>query len=300
MIARRPLCRALALRFLLPFFLLPAAGALHAGTGTDSTGQAVTVPDRGARVVSLSPGATETLFALGAGDQLVGVSDYCDHPPELVRGKPTVGGFSTPNIERIQVLAPHVVISTTVIPLHLKTQLENMGVSLFVANPGSLDQYFEGVRQLGHLLGREREARALIEKLRRRVDRITATLEAAGVEPVRTFIEVFDNPLFAAGSSTLPGDLVRLAGGKVVPDTESDYPRLSEEKLLMLNPQAVILGHNVDLDRFLSTHRAVAGIDAIKNRRILIPDPDVFLRPGPRMVDALEEIARFLHPEVFE
>lgn len=289
-------------RHLVPALILwvAAAGQLLAGTGVDSIGQTISVPDRGARVISLSPGATESLLALGVREQLVGVSDFCDYPPHLVRGKPTVGGFSTPNIEKIQVLAPHVVISTTVIPIHLKTQLENMGVSLFVANPGSFDQYLELVRQLGLLLNREQQARALIEDLRRRADEITGALAAAGAGPVRTFIEVFDNPLFAAGSSTLPGDLVVLAGGKVIPDTEAEYPRLSEEKLLMLNPQAVILGHNVDLDRFLATHRAVAGIDAIRNRKILIPDPDVFLRPGPRMVDALERIARFLHPEVFQ
>jgi iron complex transport system substrate-binding protein len=278
--------------------LVLSVRVLQAGTATDSIGQTISVPDRGGRVVSLSPGATETLFALGVRGQLVGVSDFCDHPPGLVGEKPSVGGFSTPSLEKIQVLDPHVVISTTVIPIDIKAQLENMGIDLFVANPKSFEQYLESVRQLGLLLGREEQAAALIRGFEERVGRITAALEAAGSDPVRTFIEIYDIPLFAAGPETLPGDLVRLAGGEVVPDTGEEYPRLSDELLLVLNPRAVVLGHNSSLEQFLSRHRNVERIDAIRNRRIFNPDPDEFLRSGPRMVDALERIARFLHPEV--
>ena len=112
-------------------------------------------------------------------------------------------------------------------------------------------------------------------------------------------IEIWANPYYAAGKNTLPGDIVRLAGGRVVPESSKEYPLLSEEAILEIDPEALLLGHNAGAEPVAESHRNVASISAIRNNKVFIPDPDRFLRPGPRVVSSLREIAEFLHPEAF-
>jgi iron complex transport system substrate-binding protein len=269
----------------------------RAGTGTDSRGEKVTIPGTGARVVSLSPGATETLYELGVRSEIVGVSDFCNYPPEFVETKPRMGGVSTPNIERIQEARPHAVILTTMVPLAVKAQFDRLGIALFVTEPKSFSQLLRLVEQLGLLLNKKDEARALAQGMSEEAGRITGMIRAKSVAPLRTFIEVWHNPYYAAERGTLPGDIVTLAGGRVVPETGNRYSQISEETLLELDPEAIILGHKADLQTFLDTHRNLAGVHAVRNRKILSTDPDEFLRPGPRVVRSLAEIAHFLHPE---
>jgi iron complex transport system substrate-binding protein len=170
---------------------------------------------------------------------------------------------------------------------------------MFVTEPKSLAQFLTLVAQMGKMFGRDREAQKLIISMQEEVGVVTKAIQSKSIAPVKTFVEIFYDPYFAAGRNTLPGDIVTLAGGEIVPKTSKDYPRLSEEKLLVLNPEAIILGHISDMDSFLEIHRNVDGIQAIRNHKIFTPNPDEFLRPGPRVVKSLREIARFLHPEAF-
>ncbi|MGQ9615596.1 MAG: ABC transporter substrate-binding protein [Spirochaetota bacterium] len=285
--------------FIIIIFLISPI-CVNPGTGVDSLGNRITVPEGKIRIVSLSPGATETLYLLGLRDEIVGVSDFCNYPPEFVETKPTMGGYSTPNVEKIRSVSPHVVILTTVVPLYLKDQFDKLGIPIFVSVPKSFNDLLVSIEQYGKLFGREKYAYALIEKLMADVGEVTKAVRRGSIKPVRTFIEIFDNPLYAAGRNTLPGDIVTMAGGEVVPDTQEEYPRLSEENLIILNPEAIILGHNTDLSNFIETRKSLAGINALRNRKIFVPDPDEFLRPCPRVVNALRDIARFLHPEAFQ
>ncbi len=296
-------------RALLPlvvslFFVIllsgPMPSRLSAGTGIDSRGSRVTVPDDDVRVVSLSPGATEILYAMGLREQIAGVSVTSDYPPDFVKTRPKVGGFSTPSLEKIHSLSPDVLILTTVVPLNIKQQLDSLGIQIFVSEPNSFKELLGSIDQFGRLFNREEESAALIHDLRNTAGEVMEAVRSGSIAPVKTFIEVYDNPLYAAGRRTLPGDLVAMAGGRVVPDTDKRYPRISEEKLLLIDPEAVILGHNTDMELFLSSHRHLSSITAISNRKVFVPNPDEFLRPGPRVVFALRDIARFLHPEAFE
>lgn len=277
------------------FLYLP----LYGGTGVDSRGVSVTVPDENVRIVSLSPGATETLYALGLRDEIVGVSDFCNYPPDFVSKKPGLGGFSTPNLEKIQAVSPHVVILTTVVPIHIKNQFDRLGIAIFVTEPKGFSQLLYLIRQFGKMFNRETEAYMLVSDMEEEAGKVTYAVKTKSLAPVKTFIEIWYNPFYAAGRDTLPGDLVTIAGGEVIPKTGKDYPRLSEESLLALNPEAIILGHNIDVNTFLETHVNIAGVYAIRNNKIFAPDPDEFLRPGPRVVNSMREIARFLHPEAF-
>jgi iron complex transport system substrate-binding protein len=285
--------------FLTALFFFSMFSSLVGGTGVDSRGVKVTVPDEGVRIVSLSPGGTETLYAIGLRDEIVGISDFCNYPVEFVSGKPRMGGYSTPNIEKIEAVSPHIVLLTTVVPLQVKNQFERLGIKMFVTEPRSLAQYFELTAQMGKMFNREKEARLLITHMQEEAGEVTRAIQKNSIAPVKTFVEVFYNPYFGAGRNTLPGDLVTIAGGEIVPKTSKDYPRLSEEKLLLINPEAIILGHITDMESFQEIHRNVSGIQAIRNNKIFTPNPDEFLRPGPRVVKALREIAMFLHPEAF-
>ena len=280
-------------------FLFCVLSPLMGGTGVDSRGVMVSVPDENVRIVSLSPGGTETLYVLGLGNEIVGVSDFCNYPVDFVEGKPKMGGYSSPNIEKIQSVSPHVVLLTTVVPIQIKNQFDRLGIAMFVTEPKSFAQFLTLIAQMGKMFGRDREAQKLILSMQKEAGEITQTIQRKSLAPVKTFVEIFYNPYFAAGRNTLPGDIVTLAGGEVVPKTSKDYPRLSEEKLLVLNPEAIILGHITHMESFLEIHRNISGIKAIRNNKIFTPDPDEFLRPGPRVVKSLREIARFLHPEAF-
>lgn len=280
-------------------FLLFCAASVYGGTAVDTSGHKIHVPDHDFRVVSLSPGGTEILFELGVHEELVGVSDFCNHPHDFVSSKPKMGGFSTPNLERIQSVSPHVILLNTVVPISIKKQFDRLGTQVFVTEPKSFSELLDMIVQLGRLFNREAEAQALITEMKNEAGEVARHVETKSVAPVRTFIEIWYDPYYGAGKNTLAGDIVRLAGGKVVPESSTPYPRINEEILLTLNPEAIILGHQIDAATFLEIHSNLVRIYAIRNNKIFTPDPDVFLRPSPRVVNALKEIARFLHPEAF-
>jgi iron complex transport system substrate-binding protein len=284
---------------LVVFLSAVSAGLAPAGTAVDSRGITVSVPDEGVRVVSLSPGATETLYRLGLRDEIVGVSDFCNYPPDFVSTKPKTGGYSTPNLEKIQSLSPHVVLLNTVVPMQIKNQFEMLGVPIFVTEPKSFQELLDMIQQFGRLFHREAQARALVMSMQEEAGTVEETIRSRSLYPVKTFIEIYYNPFYAAGRQTLPGDIVSMAGGLVVPRDGENYPRMNEEVLLKLNPEAIILGHRVDRESFIQIHANMLRVYAIRNNKIFTPDPDEFLRPGPRVVEALKEIARFLHPEAF-
>lgn len=287
--------------FLILIFLFCSCSfsLLFAGTAIDSRGVTVTVPDENLRIVSLSPGATEVLYLLELKEEIVGVSQFCDYPPEFVAQKPKMGGYSTPNLEKIQSVSPHIIVLTTVIPIHLKKQFERLGIQLFVTEPNGFLELLDMIDQFGKLFNREEQARAIIMKMRGEAGQITQAIRTKSITPVKTFIEIWYNPFYGAGRDTLPGDIVTMAGGKVIPDTDNSYPRLNEESLLQLNPEAIILGHDTDRETFLEIHKSIIRVYAIRNNKVFTPDPNEFLRPSPRVINALKEIAQFLHPEAF-
>jgi iron complex transport system substrate-binding protein len=280
-------------------FMMCFLFTLHAGTAIDSLGNRISIPDEGARIISLSPGATEVLFALGLDQELVGVSDFCNYPPEGTAGKPKMGGFSTPNIEKIQAQGPHVIVLTKSMPVGVKHQFERLGIQLFVAESSSFEELLRMIVALGALIGREDEAKSLAHSMKIEAGGIVEAVRSRSTRPVKTMIEIWKDPYYVAGKNTLPGDVVRMAGGRVVPESSKEYPILSEEAILEINPEALLIGHSIDTGDIMESHRNLASISAIRNNKIFVPDPDTFLRPGPRVVSALQEIARFLHPEAF-
>lgn len=275
-------------------------GSLYAGTARDTMGNYISIPDEGIRAVVLSPGAAEIMFSIGLDKEVVGVSDYCNWPPEKVKKIRKVGGFSTPNVEIIGVLKPHVIIMTTVVPYNVKEQLQSLGIKVFISEPSNFSSLLDSIIEIGKLFNRREQAYRLVSYMKSEVGRVQSMIRTRAVSPVRTIIEIWDNPFYVASPDTLPADIVKLAGGEVVPSDISGFVRISEETIIALKPEAIVLGHKINVDDFINSHKNLSVIPAIRNRKIIVPDPDEFLRPGPRVVNALKEIARYLHPEVFD
>jgi iron complex transport system substrate-binding protein len=273
-------------------------------TVTDQLGRTVTVKASPQSIVSVAPSNTEIVYALGLADRLVAVTDYDNYPPE-VKEKPSIGGFSTPNIEQVVAMAPDLVLATSIHQAKVIPQLEARGVTVLALNPKTIDQVFEAIELVGRVTGVEKEAAALTASMRQRVKAVTdKTAGLAADQKPRVFYIVWHDPLMIAGVGTLHDELIGLAGGINLGHDLAGYADISLENVIVANPQVMIagvgMGTGEDLPlQYLNSEPRLADTDARKNHQVYAIDTDVVGRPGPRIVDALEQCAGFIHPELF-
>ena len=264
----------------------------------DEAGRRVTLPVKIDRIVSLAPNLTEIVYAVGAGDQLVGRTSYCDYPPQA-KTVTEVGDTLHPSVERIIALKPQVVLVSTASQLENFTQqLDEQRIAVYVTNPQSLDGVFRSIQSLGDLFGHHDWAITLVDELSRRA----AAVEVATrqVKPVRVFYQVSDEPLYTIGRDAYLTDLIRRAGGiSVTADVPTAFPRYSDEAALASKPDAIILPTGGSMGSANSSAApALRKSPAVQSNRVYKINDDLLSRPGPRLVDGFEEIARALHPEV--
>ncbi|MCL5286434.1 MAG: cobalamin-binding protein [Acidobacteria bacterium] len=269
---------------------------------TDEVGRRIFVPLPVRRIVSLAPNLTETIYALGAQDRLVGVTDFCDYPPEA-RQKTSVGGAVSPSIEQIVALKPDLVLAQAITMNRRETvdALENLGIAVYSANSHSVDGILESTRHIADLIGAREASAALLKDLRARLDDLQRRL--AGRAPRRVLFVVWSDPLVSIGRRTFIADALRLAGAESIVETEQDWPRLSLEEVARQQPEFLIFAssHSESVRTTvneLSERPGWRGLDALRLRRIAIIS-DAINRPAPRLVDALEDLARQLHPDAF-
>jgi iron complex transport system substrate-binding protein len=261
----------------------------------DQTGRRVNIPDRLARLVSLAPSITETLFALGLGNQLVGDTDYCDYPQEA-RQKARVGSILNPNLEKIVALKPDLVLgSPGANRRETADQLERLGIPVYGVKTQSVEETLRSIEDLGHVLGRESEAQGLVVSLRRRIA-VVEQRAAARRNPKVLFV-VWYRPLTTAGPHTFIDDVMRRAGG--VPINEGlngEWPRVSLEEVLHRDPEVILFpsagAFSPSLDE-LSRLPGWKDLRAVRMRHLYFI-PETIIRPSPRLVDALEEVAHIL------
>ncbi len=272
-------------------------------TVTDGDGREVTVAAAPERIVSLAPSNTEIVYALGLGDRLVGRTDYCNYPPEA-SNVPSIGGFSTPNLEAIVALEPDLVLATSI---HEETigQLETLGITVVVLKPQGIDSILGSIELVGIVTGAEAAADTLLDDMRARIEAVSALTEGLAPEQlVRTCFVVWHDPLMLAGGDTLYEELIRIAGGSNIVGDQPDYPSIDIEEVIMADPQVIIVGVGMgdgeDLPlQYLLNEPRLANVAARQNDRVYAIDQDIVGRFGPRIVDALEQFASFLHPELF-
>ena len=253
----------------------------------DDLGRQVVINKPILRVVSLAPSLTESIFAVGAGDKLVGVTTYCNYP-EAAKSKEKVGDTQTPNIERIVALKPDIVFVSTASQLEaFMRTLDQQGIAVYVMDAKSIGEVFDDLRTLGGLLGTEDSANALVAGLEERVKAIGSK------EPRRVFVQISNEPLFTIGKDSFLTEVVAKAGGEsVTKDVPSGYPKLSTETAAAMDPDVIILSDSEDNRE---PNEVFKNSNAVKNGRIYRINADIISRPGPRLVDALEQIAGFLN-----
>lgn len=266
----------------------------------DESGRKVTIPLKIERIVSLAPNLTEIVYAVGAGDRLVGNTEYCDYPAEA-KSVAKIGDTMHPSVERIIALKPQIVLVSTASQLEAFTkQLDQQRIAVYVTNPRSLDEIFHSIRVLGDLFGYSEQSALVATDLRKRAEAVEAKISRT--KPVSVFYQVAGEPLYTIGRDAYLTDLVRRAGGvSVTADVPGAFPRFSDEAALAARPEAIILPTGGSMGAANST---VAGPlrnspAALKDRVYKIND-DHLSRPGPRLVDGLEEMAGALHPEAFK
>lgn len=262
---------------------------------TDEAGRRVRVPIRPRRVVTLAPNLTEIVYAVGAGDLLVGNTTFCDYPAEA-KQVAKVGDTLQPNIERIIALRPEVIFVSTASQLETFTkQLDERGISVFVTDPHDLDGVFRSIETLGGLLGHEDEAAALVDKLDARARNVS--MRVLSSPAVRVFYQVSPQPLWTAGRDSWITNLIGRAGGKsVTAEIEGEWIRYSDEAALASQPEAIVMATGGEK---MEVAPALQKSPAVKAGRVYGINGDFLSRPGPRLVDGLEQMARALHPEVF-
>lgn len=265
-------------------------------TITDDAGRVVTIAARPERIVSLAPANTEMLFALGAGERVVGVTTYDDYPAE-VAGIEKVGDFTGPNLEAVAAADPDLVLLTGGVQADVITKLEELGATVLSIDPQSLAGLYEDVTEVGQATGQTEAAGKVVEDMQATVAQVEQAV--AGAEKVTAFVEIGQNPLFTVGAGTLIDELVSVAGGTNVV-TEPGYVPYSTEQLVKSDPVVYMatLGSMSDPSA-LKERAGFESLSAVKNERVYVLDDNLVSRPGPRTVLGLKQIAEALHPDAF-
>ncbi|HTG29603.1 MAG TPA: cobalamin-binding protein [Methylomirabilota bacterium] len=267
----------------------------------DETGRTVRIPQPVMRIVSLAPSLTETIYALGLQDRLVGDTDYCDYPPEAQK-KQKVGGAINPSLEEIAHLRPDVVLVTR----HLNTldtvhSLDALGIPSYATDPRSVDEIVASAKRLGDVLGAPEAAAALAEDLQRRLEVLRQKIGA--LPPRRVLFVVWTDPLISIGKDTFIADALRRAGAVSIIDSKQDWPQVNLEEVAHLQPEVLVFADShgettaQHLD-VLATRPAWRILNAVRDRNFAVISEAVN-RPAPRIVTAIEELAEKLHPEAF-
>lgn len=272
----------------------------------DDLGRELLLPRAATRIVSLAPSNTEILYAVGAGDLVVGVTKFCDYPPAAA-GLPQVGGFSpkTISIEAIIGLRPDLVLAAGEIHQPVIAALEQVSVPVVALAPRDFKGICANIALAGKLTGRQEAAQALVAGLRARVEAVTKVI--AGIpaaERVTVYWEVWHEPLMTAGPTSFVGQLIALAGGENIfaELTEQQFPTVSAEEVLRRNPMVILGPEHHGSQLTLEALRSRPGwehLRAVKDGRVHLVDGNTVSRAGPRIVEGLEAVARALYPSRF-
>ena len=266
-------------------------------TITDFAGRRVTIEKEPQRIVSLAPSITETLFYIGAGDKLVGVTNYADFPP-AVKNITRVGGYGKyANLEKIAALKPDLIIADD-FSLPILNKLEEIAPVIIVA-PKNLSGVYRQVELLGKVTNREEGALTVVADMKATVAYVESVVRGKP-RPKVFFILSYYNGYWTAGNGTFINDLITLAGGKNVFSDMKGWGVASEEQIVARNPDVIIISPNAGVKPEDLCKGPLASVSAVKNGRVyVLSDENLVVRPGPRIVLGLEEIAELLHPKAF-
>ena len=263
----------------------------------DDLGRLVAINGTPQRIVSLAPSNTEILFALGLGDKVVGVTDWCDYPPEAL-DKEKVGSYDIPNIEKIVTLTPDLILAAHGTSIDVINTLEGLGLTVFGIKTIDLDDLLNDIRRVGEITDKELEAQALTYEMESRIQAVTDQTEELEQRP-RVFYIIWHDPLWTAGAGTFIHELIEKGGGVNICQNITGYTTISIEEAVARNPE-IIISSVLSYDWAINATGPLASTNASQTDRIFTCDDNLVQRPGPRLVEGLEWIAHFIHPAIFE
>jgi iron complex transport system substrate-binding protein len=267
----------------------------------DGVGRRVRIPAKVERIVSLAPNLTETLYALGLGDRIVGDTSYCDVPSEAKR-KPHVGGPQNASVEAIVALRPDLVFATMIDREETVDALAHLGIPVYTTDPHTVRETIESIGRIAGLVGAEKEGAELTASLDARIEALRARL--AGKPTVRVLFVVGVDPLITIGQNTFIADALRCAGAESVLMSSQNWPQISFEEVVRLQPDYLAFSasypgeHPVTL-AYLRSRPVWKDLHAVREGHVAIVSDEID-RPDPGLVDAVEQLARDLHPEAFK
>jgi iron complex transport system substrate-binding protein len=275
------------------------------------------------RIVSISPSNTEILFAVGAGDRVVGVTDYCNYPDELLSRVSsgeivTVGGYWDPSVETIVGLKPDLVLVSTAKcsvktnnckikcssrcekTVNVANKLKSLGINVVMLAPHSLDDVLNDILSVGNATGNVTEAKALVDNLRQQINSVIMVSKKISNRP-KVYFEVWNDPYISVNQNTWIGNIIQLAGGKnVFAESATEWPILSSEEIVEQNPDVLVFPVIPDVPRFWGSFEDVKkrkgwkDISAVKEGRLYEVERDLISRPGPRLSESLELLGKLI------
>jgi len=267
----------------------------------DETGRSVRIPQTVRRIVSLAPNLTETVYALGLQDRLVGDTDYCNYPPDALK-KTKVGGGTNPSLEVIASLHPDLVLATKSFNRRETAQsLDKLGIATYATDPHSVADILSSIRTLADVLGAPEAGASVAEGMHRRLDELQHHIHDA--PPKRVLFVVWTEPLISTGQQTFLADALRHAGAVSIVNSSQDWPQVNLEEVAKLQPDFLVFAEAQpgDASREVEKLATLPGwkiLHAIRDRRYAVIS-DAVNRPAPRIVSAIEDLARQLHPNAF-
>ena len=279
--------------------------AIQMKTVKDALGYSFVLSSPPRRIVSLAPNITEILFALGLGERIVGVTRYCDYPPQALE-KEKIGGMVDPNLEKIHALNPDLVVGFRGNPLRILRRLKELGLPLFVLEMGSdLESVFEIIKKIGAVTQQDTQAENLLEAMQRKYSHIQESLQEVLHQP-KVFFSLHGTGLWTCGKGSFLDGLVQKAKGiNIAGHIKRKWLHYNREELIHENPDVIIVlaqsKEEFEQARsWMKGEKPFQEIRAVAEDRIHYLDANVATRPGPRLVDALIQLAHILHPDHFE
>ncbi|MCL5104723.1 MAG: ABC transporter substrate-binding protein [Armatimonadetes bacterium] len=256
----------------------------------DARGKEVVIKARPVRIVSVAPSNTEILFALALADRIVGVTNYCNYPPQA-RKKTRVGDMGT-SAEAVIALRPDLVVGHAFVNSRVIARLEGLGQTVFAIDPKTISKVERDIRTLGKITARPKTADALAKKMDTEIEAVRVSHK--GKPSKRVLVVIQPSPLWAAGPKTFVDEMIKIAGAKNVSfDARPGFVPFSKELAISRDPEVIIVGSKSDAGYFL-TSPEWKHTTAVRRKHVHVINPDLLVRPGPRLVKGLREMAKQL------
>lgn len=262
----------------------------------DGAGRTITLKGTPKRLVSLSPADTETIFALGLGSQLVGVSNYCNRPEEAQKIEKVGDSFNV-NLEKILSLKPDIVFCAGTPETQYVKDIENLGIPTYVSNPATVKDVLEDIKRIAKMLGVEKKGEEVVSSIQKDIDEASQWSKGQSTRPKALI--VVDQDLWTVGPGSFMDDMLKLAGGdNIIQVQNQPYLQVSMEEVLKKDPDVILVTIPQDQYKVLQDKPGWSSLRAVKNGKVFFLNPDLVSRPGPSLAEGIKEMAQSLRQGV--